>query len=223
MNAATALADAIRAALPPLADPERAPGQQAYMRSAMPFLGVRVPDVRRAAAALARPVRDPDVLVAAASSLWEAATHREHRYAALALAGHRRLRGDPRLFDVAERWIREGAWWDITDDLAHRLGEQLDVDPDGAAARLRSWSRDEDLWIRRASIIAQLGRRENVDRSLLADAIEANAGDADLLIRKAIGWALRDHARVDPAWVRSFLDTRALSPLSVREARKHLG
>ena len=41
-------------------------------------------------------------------------------------------------------------------------------------------------------------------------------------LRKAIGWALRDYARTDPAWVRSFAETRELSPLSRREALKHL-
>lgn len=223
MSEAAMLAAAIREALLPLADPERAPAQQAYMRSAMPFLGVRVPDVRRAVTLLAKPVTDPDVLLSAAEDLWGDATHREHRYAALTLIAHRRLRADPRLFDVAERWIRAGAWWDITDDIAHRLAEQLDADPQASAARLRGWSTDEDMWIRRASIIAQLGRRDRVDRQLLTAAIDANSADPEFFIRKAIGWALREHARVDPAWVLSFLDTHQLSPLSVREARKHIG
>ena len=42
------------------------------------------------------------------------------------------------------------------------------------------------------------------------------------LLRKAIGWALRDYARTDPDWVRAFVATHPLSPLSVREATKHL-
>jgi len=33
---------------------------------------------------------------------------------------------------------------------------------------------------------------------------------------------LRDYARTDPAWVRSFAETHELSPLSRREALKHL-
>jgi len=43
-------------------------------------------------------------------------------------------------------------------------------------------------------------------------------------VRKAIGWALRQHARVDPEWVRDFVESRgdALSGLSRREALKHL-
>ena len=64
--------------------------------------------------------------------------------------------------------------------------------------------------------------------SLLADVIDANLEGSlhgrEFFVRKAIGWALRQHARVDPAWVRSFVEARGdrLSGLSRREALKHL-
>ena len=50
---------AIRSRLQAAADPVRAAGAQAYMKSEMPSLGVRVPEVRRivkAAAGSCRPV-----------------------------------------------------------------------------------------------------------------------------------------------------------------------
>jgi hypothetical protein len=50
----------------------------------------------------------------------------------------------------------------------------------------------------------------------------ARVDDSDFFLRKAIGWALRDYARTNPAWVRSFAETHELSPLSRREALKHL-
>ena len=55
-GAVSALVEDIRAALRASADPSRAPGQQAYMKSAMPFLGVTVPVVRRIART---PVKGP--------------------------------------------------------------------------------------------------------------------------------------------------------------------
>ena len=47
----------------------------------------------------------------------------------------------------------------------------------------------------------------------------------EFFIRKGIGWALRDHARTDPAWVLAFVDAHGdhLSGLSRREALRHLG
>ena len=50
----------IRTALQAAADPERAAGQQAYMKSAMPFLGVGVPETRRIARAAAKGEKDAD-------------------------------------------------------------------------------------------------------------------------------------------------------------------
>ena len=50
----------------------------------------------------------------------------------------------------------------------------------------------------------------------------ANAADPDFFLRKAIGWALRDHARTAPDWVAAFVRAHPLSPLSRREATKHL-
>ncbi|RLK49156.1 DNA alkylation repair protein [Microbacterium telephonicum] len=221
MNAAR-LADDIRAALREVADPARAPGQQAYMKSAMPFLGVPVPESRRMARALAKDVTDGDVLADAASALWDEATHREERYAALALLALPPLRRDPALVALLERFTVEGAWWDFTDELAHRVAELLDTDPVPMAAQVRAWAHSPDMWLRRLAVIAQLGRRERVDRMLLADVIEANLDDGEFFIRKAIGWALRDHARVAPDWVRAFVAAHPLSSLSTREALKHL-
>src|SRR5690349_19689116 len=87
------LVDSIRQDLRDIADPERAPGQQAYMKSLMPFLGVRVPDARRVATQAAKG-RDAATLLTAATVLWDQAEHREERYAAMALLSSRVLRGD---------------------------------------------------------------------------------------------------------------------------------
>ena len=87
---------------------------------------------------------------------------------------------------------------------------------------LPTWTRSDDRWLRRASIICQLGARDRTDIELLTIAIESGMHDSDFFIRKAIGWALQDYARTDPAWVQSFAGTRELSPLSRREALKHL-
>ena len=73
-------------------------------------------------------------------------------------------------------------------------------------------------------MLAQLRHRGDTDTALLAEAVEANLDDPSFWLRKAIGWALREHARTDPDWVRDHVaawDGR-ISGLSRREALKHL-
>ena len=214
--------EVIRAGLRAAADPARAPGQQAYMKSEMPFLGVRVPEVRRIVRAAASHTADAAMLRTAASELWDAAGHREERYAAMQLLGLRSSRAEWENVALVEHMVRTGRWWDITDELAHRVAELHDVLPRETADLVRRWSTDAELWVRRIAILSQLGRGDRVDRELLAELIEPNRLDPDFFIRKAIGWALREYARIDPEWVRGYVDRHQLSPLSRREALRHL-
>ena len=54
--------------------------------------------------------------------------------------------------------------------------------------------------------------------------LEGSRFGMNCLVRKAIGWALRQHARADPEWVRGFVAEHEdrLSGLSRREALKDL-
>jgi 3-methyladenine DNA glycosylase AlkD len=85
--------------------------------------------------------------------------------------------------------------------------------------------RHPNMWVRRVAMLHQLGWRAETDTSRLFFYASELAAEPDFFIRKAIGWALRDYARHDPQAVRSFLqDARdRFSPLSIREAAKHLG
>jgi 3-methyladenine DNA glycosylase AlkD len=220
------LIGAVRAALRGAAQPELARPMQAYMKSATPFLGVRVPVMRtltRAEAKL-RPFITSADLIDTVLRLWREAGYREERYAAIALLdtpAARRLR-DPAVLQTLQELIVTGAWWDYVDELAHRVGDLLLSWPAEVRPAVLTWTRSDDRWLRRASIICQLGMRDRADVELLTIAIESAINDSDFFLRKAIGWALRDYARTDPAWVRSFAETRELSPLSRREALKHL-
>ena len=220
------LIGAVRAALRGAAQPELALPMQAYMKSATPFLGVRVPAMRtltRAEAKL-RPFTTSADLIDTALRLWQEAGYREERYAAIALLdtpAARPLR-ELALLAALRELIVTGAWWDYGDELAHRVGDLLVSWPAEVRPAVATWTRGDDRWLRRAAIICQLGMRDQADLELLTIAIESAIDDSDFFLRKAIGWALRDYARTNPAWVRSFTETHELSPLSRREALKHL-
>ncbi len=220
------LVAAIRARLTASADPVRAAGAQAYLKSAMPQLGVRVPEVRRIVKAevAAAPLASGDELRSAVLELFRTATYREERYAAIDLTASKLVRTDLAMVPVYEEIIRTGAWWDLVDGVEDRLGRLLQAHRDVLTPVLLRWSTDPDFWIRRSSITAQLGAKANTDTGLLATVIEANLADREFFIRKAIGWALREYAKTDPAWVRQFAAAHgaALSPLSLREALRNL-
>ena len=192
------------------------------MKSAMPFYGVPVPGVRKIARAHAKGIKDAPFLLGVARQLWDEASHREERYAALALLATAPLKTALETLVLGEHMVRTGQWWDFTDDVAHRIADAHDARPEATAVLARAWANDEDMWMRRLAIISQLGRRDRVDRALLNDVIVPNVPDPEFFIRKAIGWALRDLARVDPEWVRDFAGAHDLSPLSRREALKHV-
>jgi 3-methyladenine DNA glycosylase AlkD len=221
----TDLPSRISAELAELADPELAPAMAAYMKVAengtLPFLGVRRPLVRRTARALAKGA-DPDELLAAVVALWDTATHREQRYAAQDLLGLRWTRGRIDQLDLHRHHVVTGAWWDHVDETAHRIADLVATHPDHMRQVLREWSTDTFMWLRRVAIIGQLGLRDRVDLDLLAEVIEPNREDPEFFVRKAIGWALREVARSHPDWVREYVAGHELSPLSRREALKHL-
>ena len=87
---------------------------------------------------------------------------------------------------------------------------------------LRAWSRHENLWLRRVAIISQISFREQTDVALLRDCIAPSLQSPEFWLRKAIGWALREHAKANPEDVRQYLEAHQteLSPLSRREALK---
>lgn len=216
----------IRAALAEQADAERGAGAQAYMKSSIPSLGVRVPEVRRltVAAAAAHPFESPDQLRATVLELWRGAAVREERYAAIDLTGQKMVARDLAMLPVYEEIIRTGSWWDFVDGVAPRIGGLLEAHRPTMTPVLRTWSTDSDFWIRRASITAQLKAKARTDRGLLREVIDANLGDPEFFIRKAIGWALREFGKTDPEWVRIFVAEQGerLSPLSRREAVRNL-
>jgi 3-methyladenine DNA glycosylase AlkD len=225
-----ALVRAARAGLAERADPAAAGPMRAYMKSEMPFRGVAKParEVLLRSLVAEHPPADPDELRAVADELWTGAEYREERYLALGLLGHRRHArwADPSwVGSLHRRWIVTGAWWDFTDELANRhVGPLLRAHPGEVTPVVRTWITDPDRWLRRTSVICQLGSGPDTDLELLTAAIEANLADRDFFLRKGIGWALRQHARTDPEWVLAFVAAHpGLSPLSRREALKHLG
>lgn len=224
----TALIDAVRKALERRADPKKAGPMQAYMKSAMPFLGIPAPVLRE----ICEPLFAEHTLTTAAAwrqaiaGLWDTATRREHRYAALELAAYQPYQRfvSMALVPLYRRLIQEGAWWDTVDSLARGVAVLLATYPAPLKRTLRAWAKQDNMWLRRVAIIAQVNAGEATDVELLYDCIKPSLDSKEFFLRKAIGWALREFAKTNPNEVRRFLATHRgqLSPLSAREAEKGL-
>ena len=209
--------------------PAKARQMKAYMKSAKPFHGVPAP----AARAISKEVfadcgdlsqEDWEELVL---FVWRNAEFREERYAAIYFCADKRWSAYqlPRTIRVYEEMIVTGAWWDYVDNIAGRVGEILLAYQEHMTPVITSWSLSPNMWLRRTSIISQLRFKSETDVPLLYACIEASLESKEFFLQKAIGWALREYAKTNPKEVRGYVEAKQdrLSPLSRREALKHLG
>ncbi|MFB8049003.1 DNA alkylation repair protein [Streptomyces rubiginosohelvolus] len=213
------------AAYAPAADPVRAEGAAAYMKHVAPFLGIPTPERRTLSrtvlAGTGRP--DKEDCTAIALRCWRL-PEREYHYFAVDYLRRHAGRCTSGFLPVLHHLVTTVPWWDTVDLLAaHVAGPLVTADP-ALAREMDRWIDDPSLWAARTALLHQLRYKEATDADRLFGYCLRRADHPDFFIRKAIGWALREYAKTDPAAVRDFVDgarTR-LSPLSVREALKNL-
>jgi len=208
------------------ADPDRAKPMRAYMRDQFPYLGIPLPALRvlwlSVLVGLAKPTEAD--LRDAATSCWRRPEREYQYFACFWLRRHIRV-ASPRLIGTARTLITTKSWWDTVDTLAaDTVGPLVRHHPE-LLSTMDEWIVDENLWLARTAILHQLTYKQGTDADRLFRYCLLQAEHRDFFIRKAIGWALRQYAKTDPAAVRSFLTTHGdqLAPLSRREAAKHLG
>jgi 3-methyladenine DNA glycosylase AlkD len=225
----TLLVDALKLAFAAVADPDRAKGQRAYMKSEMPYHGIATPQMRAICRQIFKdyPLDSADAWEATVLELWRGAEHREERYAAIELLGYKPYRPffTPERIHTLEELIASGAWWDYVDTIAINLvGHLLALHPEPIKPILQEWSIGEDIWLRRTAILSQLKFKDRTDAALLFEFIEPSIEDKEFFLRKAIGWALREYSKTEPDTVIEFIarNRGRLSRLSRREGLKVL-
>ncbi len=206
-----------------LGDGKMAVGMAAYMKNQFKFLGVPTPvrrKVSRKYFQLARGLKAPDFDFV---DRCYASDYREFQYVAvnyLQASVDLLKAGD---MAAIELLITTKSWWDTVDGLDNVAGRLAEKYP-SLIKRILAWSQAEDFWLRRAAIDHQLYRKEKTDPGLLEKIIINNLGQKEFFINKAIGWALREFSKTDPAWVGDFIGRHRaeLSKLSLREVSKYL-
>ena len=205
-------------------NPSNATQMSAYMRNKFPFLGIKKPD----RAALQKEifsryvVNSEGELIALLCSLWDK-SEREYQMAACDLAYRYRKLWTPKFLETIDQLIRTKSWWDSVDTLSSKiLGALIKQFPE-LQVHMDIWIQDQNMWIRRAALIHQLSFKKETDDQRLFSYCSATLHEKEFFIRKAIGWALRQHSRTDPQAVRNYLiiNEKSLSPLSYKEASKY--
>jgi 3-methyladenine DNA glycosylase AlkD len=114
----------------------------------------------------------------------------------------------PRLLAGWKRWLSNNwsANWATTDAICGMLIGPLLVAHSELAPKMRAWSRDRNLWVRRASavgLIALARRGQALD--VLYDVAKTLHRDDEDLIQKAVGWTLREAGKADERRLERYL------------------
>jgi 3-methyladenine DNA glycosylase AlkD len=207
-----------------LRNPKQAIGAEAYMKDIAPFIGVATPERRALVKKIAKGMRAPtsDELGATARKLWKL-DEREFQYAANDLIDiHWKVADKDFLADHVEHLIVTKSWWDTVDGLGSVAVSPL-TDKYGCEKLIEKWNKSSDIWLNRAAIQHQRGRKFETDVKLVLRYCDDHASSDEFFIVKAIGWALRDIAKINPRAVRDFLKAHPdLGRVAVREAERGL-
>ena len=194
------------------------------MKDIAPFIGVATPERRALVKNLAKSLRVPtsDELGLTARRLWKL-EEREFQYAANDLIGiHWRIADKGFLAEHVEHLIITKSWWDTVDGLGSVAISPL-TDKYGCEKLIAQWNKSSNIWLNRAAIQHQRGRRFDTDVKLVLQYCNDHSDSKEFFIVKAIGWALRDLAPINPRAVRSFLKEHPdLGRVAVREAERGL-
>jgi 3-methyladenine DNA glycosylase AlkD len=223
---ATEVTEFATAELGARANPEKATGMQAYMKTEMPFYGVQKPGRREIAKELCSrfPITNVAQYEAVVRALWSQ-PHREEKYLAIDVARAAKQFIGLDMVPLYRELIIDGAWWDFVDEVAIRLvGAVWRTERIALSPLMDQWIDHHDMWCRRSAIIGQIGHKDDTDEGRLLDYCSRRMHEREFFIRKAIGWALREHSKTAPELVREYLlaNREDLSGLSYREGAKRL-
>ncbi len=197
-----------------------------YMRNLFPFYGISKPK----RAMIMKPilkqlvaVSTPENYEAITRELWNK-PQREFQYVSIEyLEKVEKLWRRQSTLELFENMIVTKSWWDSVDTIAsHCVGKYFRTWPQDVETIIQRWNTHENMWLNRTAIIFQLSYKSHTDTALLAHVIDTHSRSKEFFIQKAIGWALRQYAYTDADYVRTFVETHTLAPLSKREALKNM-
>ena len=206
------------------ADASKAVNMENYLKNQFACLGIKTPMRNEIQKEWFKKVKTTDInhwdIV---YNLWEL-DHREYLYIGIDL-----LKKTPaKLIQIEDDKLLEEilttkSWWDSVDLIASNyVGKYFLKFPDQIDSVIGRWRKSDNMWLNRTCLIFQLKYKDKLDFELLTSLIEEFKWNQEFFIQKAIGWSLRQHSKLDPEAVKTYLETSELKGLALREASKYL-
>lgn len=197
-----------------------------YMRNLFPYYGIQKPN----RAMILKPLIKELLKASTADNvetiieiLWNK-PQREFQYVGMEYAEKtEKLWQENTAIRLFENLIVTKSWWDSVDFIAsHLVGKYFLKWNSELPIIIDNWNSSDNLWLNRTAIIFQLFYKDKTDIELLTKVILTHKESKEFFIQKAIGWSLRQYGYTNPEFVKSFVRSHALAPLSKREALKNL-
>lgn len=204
-------------------DQEKAIAMYAYMKNKFPFLGIQKPKrepLEKEFIKLAKKEKVIDWGIV--DTLWNL-PEREFQY--LAINYLITVKNSIEAADMyrIETLITTKSWWDTVDIIASVIvGHMCKKYPELIQSYILIWAESSNIWLVRTAILFQLKYKEKTNTQLLRSIVIKNSQEKEFFITKAIGWILREYSKTNGEWVREFIQSNALQPLSIREGSKYL-
>lgn len=178
-----------------------AEGVQHFFKEEIQSRGWYTGELRKVATRFRRAIvkeRGVPFLIQVADRLFHGRILEEKVFAVLLLEKVVAQCGDPE-FRLFESWLSRISSWADHDALAHYLlGPMLVADP-SRAKRVFSWSKSGNRWHRRAACVAFIqGTRHKLFLPEILRLSNSLLEDEDDMVRKGLGWLLRETAKADP-------------------------
>lgn len=205
-------------------NPELAIPMAAYMKDHFPFLGLKSPLRQKLLKEYLSEHYMPtsDQMKSVVLDLYHL-PEREYQYLAIEVLNKMKSQLSVDDLPFLRQLIESKSWWDSVDAIAPRIVGSIVLRNRKEGTRIMNeWSQADHMWTNRAAILHQLKYKHQTDKALLSSIILKHAESHEFFLQKSIGWALREFAKTDAAWVRSFIASHRLSPLSTREGLKNI-
>lgn len=205
------------------ANKTRAEGAKAYLLNQFEFYGIAMSERRKLCKAFikANPLSSLSEVEKIVKTAWQLPV-REWQYFGIELLEYYKKQWKISTIKIIEYCIVHKSWWDTVDAMADAWsGVYFKLFPGQIIPVTGKWNTSGNMWLQRTSLLFQKKYKQTTDADLLAKYIRHLASSDEFFIRKAIGWMLREYAKTNPEWVKQFVTSNTLSPLSKREALKH--